>query len=177
MKYDRAAHEGLILLASDKRRGTWAGQMILNGQRTLRLGGQLPTTMTNHGLLSVALATMLRGITRVQAERLAADAGVRKPRLLVATMDQSFADALRAKITQDATTGAAKPLRIGKNFVSLAAAQVARFDLTLTTPEETDKTILVLRDWAMKMLPSPTLLASVPASLAPTAVSQVVNEY
>ncbi len=177
MKYDRATHEGLILLAADKRRGTWAAQMILTGQRTLRLGGQLPTEMSNHGLLSVALATMLRQSTRAQAERLAADAGVRKPRLLVATMDATFADALRAKITQDATIGAAKPLRIGRNFVGLLAQQVARFEITLMTPEDGDHTILVLRDWATKMLPSPTLLASVPASLAPTAVSQVVNGF
>ena len=177
MRFDTTTQEGLILLASDRRKGIWVSQSIFKKCNTVRQGGQLPTSASAHTLELVALCTALRSVTKSQACFLTQNAPctVTKPRLLIVSADPTFADALRAMMTRDAVTLATSPIKAGRNFLSMAAHQLARFEVTLQTDTtQDDKSILVLRSWADQHIFSPTMMANIPPSLCPTAVSQVL---
>ena len=141
----------------------------------MRQAGQLPTSASAHTLELVALSTALRSVTKAQAGYLGQNAPSTKRRILAITADPTFADALRAMMTRDAVTLVTKPLKAGRNFLSMAAYQLARFDVTLQTDAtQEDKSILTLKTWAHSHIFSPKMLASIPPALCPTAVSQVI---
>jgi hypothetical protein len=174
MRFDPETHDGIILLASDRRKGVWASQTIYRGSRTFRQGGQLPVEASAHTCELVALCTALRSITKAQATKLVqtAPTGVTKPRILIVTADPTFAEALTAKMQNYA---AAKPLRAGKNFLMFAAHQLSRFTVTLIRePEDNDRSILVLESWARQHVIDPKLITRIPPSLVPTAIGCVL---
>jgi hypothetical protein len=175
MRFNEATHDGMILLASDRRKGIWASQSIFKLGKTVRQGGQLPTAASAHSLELVALATALRWITKPQATFLVerAPSDVTKPRVLMVTADPTFADSLRAMMTRDAATLTTKPLKAGRNFLSMAAQQLARFDVTFqtgTAPE--DKSLQLLRWWAEEHVFAPRMTAAL--ALCPTNASEVI---
>jgi hypothetical protein len=175
MRFNEATHDGMILLASDRRKGLWSSQSIFKSSKTIRQGGQLPTTASAHTLELVALATALRWVTKAQASFLVekAPSDVTKPRVLVVTADPTFADALRAMLTRDAQTLATKPLKVGRNFLAMAAQQLARFDVTFQTDAtQVDKSILTLRNWADQHVFAPKMIAAL--ALCPTNASEVL---
>jgi protoheme ferro-lyase len=177
MRFNESTQDGMILLASDRRKGIWASQSNLKFAKTVRQAGQLPTSASAHTLQLVALSTALRSCTKSQASFLVekAQCNVTKPRILVVTADPTFADALRAMMTRDAATLTTKPLKAGRNFLSMAAQQLARFELTLQTDsKQNDKSIIVLRSWADQHVFSPTMMANMSPSLCPVAASQVL---
>lgn len=177
IRFDVNTQDGMILLANDRRKGIWVSQSIFKKCNTVRQGGQMPTSASAHTLELVALSTALRSVTKSQASFLTLNAPstVTKPRVLVVTADLTFADALRAMMTRDAVTLATKPLKAGRNFLSMAAYQLARFEVTLQTDiTQDDKSILILRSWADQHIFAPTMVANIPPSLCPTAVSQVL---
>ena len=177
MRLDFGKYEGSVLLTSNRHIGIWAAAHFTRGSKSTRQAGQLPTTASAHSLELVALASSLRSITNGQAAKLMQDAprGVTKPRILVVTADPTFADALLAKMKNDTATLATKPLKAGRNFLFEAARQLARFDLTFETSLETDdKSILALKHWAQLNVHSPKAIRGIPASLVPSAVSQIL---
>lgn len=160
MRFDHNLHDGILIVSGDQRRSVWSSQLVLKGSRTLRTAGQMTTTASRHTLQLLALTSALRSITRTQAAFLA-PRNQTNPRLLVTSIDSTFLNALRAKM----------PLRAGRNFFTLAAQQLARFDLTFATPEDGDKTVLMLSNWAANHVYAP---GSIPSVLLPVAVSQVI---
>jgi hypothetical protein len=182
MRFNEATHEGLILLASDSRKGIWAAQEIFKRGKTVRHGGQLPAEASAHTLELMALCSALSSVTCAQATFLVQSIKPAtttcitstKPRVLVVTADSTFAESLRAMLRSDRATLATKPLKAGRNFLTMAARQLGRFELTLINDNDTgdddDKSIEVLRNWAKQRLLAP---ASIPHVIFPTAVSQV----
>lgn len=171
---DFARYDGAIHLEADRRRGLWATQSLIRGKRTVRNAGQLPTTASAHTLHVVALMAALRDISRAQAAELVRDAdivGLVKPRLLVICTDESFCDALQAKIQGQRSD---KPLRCGKQFLIELARQLARFDVSWVTDPESNA-CKTLRNWASKVLLAPSLLSTIPPILLPSVVSAVIG--
>jgi len=159
MRVNFDSQDGLIMVSGD-RRGVWASQVLIKGSKTIRTGGQLPTTASRHTLQLVALTSALRSITKADAARIT-PRGVSKARLLVTSIDSSFLDALQAET----------PLRAGRNFFTIAMQQLARFDLTFAAPEDGDMTVHMLSKWAANHVFPPK---NIPAVLIPSAVSQVI---
>jgi hypothetical protein len=169
MKLNFDTHDILLMVTGDPRKGIWASQLFHKLQRTtVRTAGQLPTEASRHTLELVALATALRAITRNQIGKLLAGMPrtVTKPRVLVATTDTSFADALTAMIRNDAT---ARPLRAGKNFLGLLMQQLERFDVNVRTPELGDMTVVVLNNWARNHILHQRQFEELPKALQPSA--------
>lgn len=173
MKVDWGVHDGMLLLASDRRKGIWATQLLLRGSKTVRSAGTIPTTASAHSLQVLALTTALRLISKGQAAKLlqAAPTGITRPRLLVVSSDATFAQALQAKMRGDKETMTTKPLRAGRNLISIAPAQLARFALTFGELEDGDTSILILKSWASQTIHDPK--QELPSALVPSAVSQV----
>jgi hypothetical protein len=168
---DLGKHDGFIYIAAEHRTGLWAYQSRITGHRTFRTGGQLPTTASAHSLLVLALLTGLRDISKAQAAELVkkANAGLTKPRILVTSLDSTFCDALQDKMRGQQN---GKPLRAGKNFLIELARQLARFSVTFET--DPDSTICYsLKNWAVRSIHDPKAAQRIPASLAPSAVSEV----
>ena len=166
MRFDTATHEGLILLGGDKRKGLWASSTILKSSKTVRQAGQLPTSASGHTLELVALASALRSISNSQVSFLMQNApsSVTKPRLLIMSADK----------TRDAVTLAAKPLKAGRNFLSMVAREIGRFELTLQTDIGEDQSIANLSIWAHERILSPKTVGSIAQALRPTAISQLL---
>lgn len=171
MRIDFQTHDVLVQVAGDKRKGIWASSVFAKNSKPIRTAGSLPTTASAHTLLLVALINSLSNISRGQHTRLGKNVprGIYKPRLVVVTMDASFADALTGLLQRAAT---AKPLRAGKQFLAIAVQQLARFDVTLQTVS--DPSELALLNWARKHLIEPKLIAGIPSSLSASVVSAVV---
>jgi hypothetical protein len=89
-----------------------------------------------------------------------AETGQRKPRLLIVTRNSGFAKALRAIIAQDR---AECPLRAGKNFLSIAYQQLARFTVEIEIDTATGFSNLLT--WAQRYQFSPKLVGGIQASL------------
>lgn len=175
MRLDFDKYDGLILLAHDRRKGLYASQTLLRGSKTTRAAGQLPTCASAHTCELVALATALRGITRMQCSKLLANApdGISKPRIRVVTADKDFAEGIAAVIAKERL---AKPIRSGKNFQEFAASQLARFTVTIEAEPEGsgDTSLFILRDWARQNVIDPKVLNNTSPTLFPIAVSAVV---
>lgn len=163
-------------MGGDKRKGLWASSTILKSSKTVRQAGQLPTSASGHTLELVALASALRSISNSQVSFLMQNApsSVTKPRLLIMSADKTFSDALRAMMTRDAVTLAAKPLKAGRNFLSMVAREIGRFELTLQTDIGEDQSIANLSIWAHERILSPKTVGSIAQALRPTAISQLL---
>jgi hypothetical protein len=169
MKLDLTTHDALIQIAGDSHKGLWASQAFSRTSKfTVRTAGQLPTSASLHTLEIVALTTALRSITKGMAAKLI-QPGMTKPRILVGTSDASFAGAISGLLVGDRT---APLLRAGRNFLSIAAYQLARFNVEIRTPETGDTAILVLKGWAQNHVTDPKVIKHIPG-LEPSAVSQV----
>jgi hypothetical protein len=158
-------HDCHLVLACNDRRGLWAAQVQPRYARTVRTAGSMPTAASAHTLLTVALISSLRNITKAQEAKMARRG--RKSRLLIRVLDSTFADALKAKIKrQDGPR-----FRAGKNFLMALAQQLARFDIDWETVDQQSPDFNFLesmRHWAGSMLPDPKSI------LAPSAVSILV---
>jgi hypothetical protein len=165
-------HDLQIIVTADKRKGLWASSLFVHTGRSLRTGGQLPTTASAHTLLLVALTNTLRGISRNQYQKLVnhLPEGITKPRVSVVVVgDQTFAPALSGLIKGDRSL----PMHAGRNWLSIAAKEIARFSLTIET--SVDGRDLALQSWVQKNIFPFKELESLPAVLVPSLTSQVVN--
>ena len=165
-------HELQIIVTADKRKGLWASSLFVRTGRSLRTGGQLPTTASAHTLLLVALTNTLRGISRHQYDALVKHSpdGITKPRVSVVVVgDQTFAPALSGLIKGDKSL----PMHAGRNWLSIAAQQIARFHLSIET--SIDGRDLALQSWVSKNLYPIPGFELLPAVLVPSLTSQVVN--
>jgi hypothetical protein len=77
-------------------------------------------------------------------------------------------------MTRDAETLAAKPLKAGRNFLSMAAREIARFELTFQTDTGEDRSISNLSTWAHERIFSPKVVGHIAQALRPTAISQLL---
>ena len=163
MKYDRSKQQGMILLASDHRKGLWANTLITTQSKPIRTGGQMSTATSAHTLQTVGLAAAMRSILNRDASTLAADAGLSKPRLLVTSEDEDFLASLSSL-----TNGRApeKPLKTGKNFYTLLVGQLRRFDVDWVPLPEDDPTGLILKRWVQKTMPNPKYVSGIYPSVA-----------
>jgi hypothetical protein len=137
----------------------------------VRTAGQLPTSSTGHTLLTVALLTSLRNITKTQSLELVQTAAVKpisKPRIQVVVRDATFVDALHAKIHRQE----GQPFRAGRNFLIELARQLARFEISFVTDAE-DLAAHSLKNWAVQHVVDRKLIAQMPPALAPAVVSNV----
>jgi hypothetical protein len=165
-------HDLQIIVTADKRKGLWASSLFVHTGRSLRTGGQLPTTASAHTLLLVALTNTLRGISRNQYQKLVnhLPEGITKPRVSVVVVgDQTFAPALSGLIKGDRSVRC----RAGRNWLTIAAQQIARFSLTIESSD--DKRDLALQAWVQKNLYPIPGFEQLPAVLVPSLTSQVVN--
>ncbi len=151
-------YEGRVLLAADRRRGVWANETLFRGSRNVRNAGQVPTTASSHTLLTVALTAALRNIHKAAANRLVSTATqkIKKPRLLVASIDATFCDALKVKMK-----------RTGQN-----GPELVRFEITLHTGER--PAVLTLKNWSWTAIIDPKTIPTIPPVLLPSAVSTLV---
>ncbi len=165
-------YEGRVLLAADRRRGVWANETLFRGSRNVRNAGQVPTTASSHTLLTVALTAALRNIHKAAANRLVSTATqkIKKPRLLVASIDATFCDALKVKMKRTGQNGPA--FRAGKNFLMALAQQLVRFEITLHTGER--PAVLTLKNWSWTAIIDPKTIPTIPPVLLPSAVSTLV---
>jgi len=165
-RYDIGIH-----LVSE-RRGIWAVQSLVRDKRTTRSAGSLPSAASAHSLLVVGLTVALRDVTKVQAEKLVRNASIEiaKPRVLITCLDETFGEAMRAKMERrlDET----RPLRSGRNFVKELARQISRFDVDWEI-DPSNVTCLSLRNWAVKRLPDPKTVSEIPTVLMPTVVGDL----
>jgi hypothetical protein len=162
----------MVTVSADNKRGLWASSLFQAG-KAIRTGGQLPTEASAHTLLLVALTNPLRGINRQQYENIVSylPEGVKKPRAkVVIAGNDSFAAAFAGLLTRDAS---APKLRAGRNFLSIAAQQIARFTLDMET--SADPRDLILINWAHKNLYPTKEFETLPASLVPSITGQVVT--
>lgn len=171
---NQETHDILVTITADKRRGLWASSLYVNKGKSIRTGGTLPTGSSEHTLLLLALTNTLRGIAKIQYQNLVErlPSGIVKPRVRVIVAGvKTFAPALAGLIGGDRT---ATKLRAGRNFLSIAAKQIARFAVDLETSG--DPRNLALQDWARKSLyPTPDF-DSLPSALVPSLTSQVVSD-
>lgn len=168
MKIDFKQHDGLLLLASDKRRGIWGSQLLTRGARTVRTAGQIPTTASAHSLLTVALLNTLNGISRGQAAKLAPQGS--KMRLVIASSDVEFVAGLDL-LVQGSN---ALKLRAGKNFIATLVKKLARFDVKAMVPDAGDKGVFILGNWLSVNALHPASFDDLPQSLAPNVISQIL---
>jgi hypothetical protein len=173
MKTNFETHDGSVTLAFDRRKGIWAYSLFTKTARAIRTAGQISTEASAHTLQSLALTVALRSITRGQANRLAQFAKLKKPRLLVTCLDEDFLEALEAKMRNDKDVMAVNPLRTGKQFLTVLAQQLARFQLTFEPPEDGDMSNLVLHNWAANHLVDKKLIDNLPPALSPSLISQM----
>src|SRR5260370_27164934 len=164
IRLDFNMNEIQVQVAADNRRGVWASTVFGKNAKSIRTAGSLPTQASSHTLLLVALTTSLRNITKAQHSYMISTMGAKKPRVQVVTGDQSFADAMRGLLARDVT---AKPLRAGRNFLSVAAQQFARFDVSFVVDEEPSFRTLVT--WANKHVIDPKMIRDVNVHPALTA--------
>jgi hypothetical protein len=128
----------------------------------------MQTQASAHTLLSASLMVALANIPKAKAHALAKLSNRGKPRLLVETIDATFAAALQAKMRrQDGPT-----LRTGKNFLIELARHLSRFEVMLRTAEE-EKPVLVVQNWAFSTVLDPRVFKPISPSLAPSTVSMM----
>jgi hypothetical protein len=176
LKIDYNEHDGVILLASDKKRGIWANQLVSQTARTTRNAGSTSTSASTHSLLTISLASALRGISKGQALKLTKGEN-RKPRIVVTCDDKTFMPALEALRQNDKAAVALTPLRAGRNFLKMLAFNMARYELTFRELEAGDYTVASLRDWSIKSVVDPKSVDASNLILTPTASSQVVSVW
>jgi hypothetical protein len=172
MRLDFTKHDVLVLLACDSRKGIWASESYVRNSKTVRNAGQISTTASSHTLQLVALTNALRSISYVRASKLlqSAPQGTTRARVLVTALDTTFVEALEA-MTKDNSTS--KPLRAGKNFISLLVRQWGRFTFEIRPLDDGDYTGLTLLNWARRNVVDPKTVANTSAILRPTAVSDM----
>jgi hypothetical protein len=175
MKIDLSMHDGELTVVADKHRGIWASQTFLRASKTVRAGGQLPTTASAHTLLVAGLTATLLDISKFDVKRILeiSNRPTSKPRLVISTANKSFANALAAMIKNDKATRAEKPLRTGKNFLRELARQLARFDVTFRTIGDEESVDVNLRRWAKSRLRDPKMLGTIPPILTATVVGGI----
>ena len=174
MKINYKEHDAVILLASDKKRGTWANQLVSQTARTVRNAASMPTSASAHTLLVVSLSSALRGISKSQALKLTGGEN-RKPRIVVSCDDKTFMPALDALRKNHKVEIASTPLRAGRNFLKMLAFNMARYELTFRELEAGDYTVASLRDWSIKSVVDPKSVDVSNLILTATASSQVVS--
>jgi hypothetical protein len=174
MKTNFETHDGSVTLAFDRRKGIWAYSLFTKTARAIRTAGQISTEASAHTLQAIALTAALRSITRAQANRLAQFAKLKKPRLVITSLDRDFLEALQAKMRNDKDVMAVNPLRASKQFLTVLAQQLSRFDLTFETPEDGDVLNSVLQNWAVNHLVDKKLVKNLPPALSPSLISQMV---
>jgi len=165
-----ATHHILLTITADKRRGLWASSVWVNNGKSLRTGGSLPTTASAHTLLLLALTNTLRSVSRNQYQSIqrTLPEGITKPRVkVIVAGDNTFAPALAELIKGDRTA----KLKAGRNFLSIAAQQVARFSIDLENSD--DPRDLALKVWVTKSLYPAQDFEILPAALIPSVVSAV----
>lgn len=167
MKIDFNRTEGLITITADKRRGTWASQVLLRGARTVRTAGQISTEASAHSLLTVALLNST-SISRNQAAKLAPAGG--KMRLVVLSSDVDFVAGINTLVR----SGQSIRLKSGKNFVTALARKLDRFAVNAVVPEADDKSVLILQNWLSIHVFNPSRVSDLPLSLLPTVMSEVL---
>jgi hypothetical protein len=175
VKIDWNTHDGLIVLAASPRHGTWANQTVISRRGSTRSGGQAPVEASAHTLLTIALTTALRSVTRnTVAELLDRRHGATKPSIMVVTEDQAFAQALQSRVAGDRQTAAKTKLRSGKQFLDGLLRQIARFDLTFAGSDSEGGYFdcVLLKDWALASVQNPKALTRVPPIFVRSAISQ-----
>jgi hypothetical protein len=169
MKIDFETEDALIVVSADRRKGIWSSSSIVRNQRNVKTAGQIETSASAHTLQVVALVSTLKQITRRDITRLLGDTGKQKLTVVVTSGDKSFLAAINAIVEQQPKD---QKLRAGRNFLDILREQLDRFHVVVRQLEPTDKTALVLADWAGKQIAAPKLIAGIPPSLAPTVVAR-----
>jgi hypothetical protein len=173
-RVDFEKFDGQISLWADRRRGIWCNEIVFNGTRNSRTGGQAPTSTSAHGLLVLALINALRSVSKRQAAKAAGSRQV-KPRLNIVSCNQKFCDALRAMTRNDKATLAKRPFKAGRNFLRPLARELARFEVSLTTDaDDSSYRFQGLGNFARLHVRDPKELAAFPQMLVPVVVSTVV---
>jgi len=168
---DPANHDIQIMLVADHTKGLWAYQMFTTGAvRSVRVGGRLPASAHAHTLLIVALTNALRSVSKKQHRAMAARRGTSKPNVSVIVVGgKNFVPALLKAIGHDGGNGA---MKAGRNFLGIAAQQMARFNLDLSP--STDVQGHVILQWLTQHVYPQSDFSTLPSNLLPLLASEVI---
>lgn len=160
-------NENTIRITADRRRGTWAAEMVRENGRTTRssarIASQTQTCASTHSLCVLALAASLKSLPREPGKR---------EIVRVETDDSTFCHAMHALVTKDFEQLKATPLRTGKNFLALLPKYLAKFEMVFETEHEEQSNIFKsLRKWMREQVRDPH--ESLEPILTPSAVSQL----
>lgn len=165
MRFDSTRFDAIIHLASDRRKGIWATQALLNRGRAIRTAGQMRTEASAHSLLSVALLNSLTNVTRAQATELVriAEADIIKPRFQIICQEQTFLPSLQERMKGQQLT----PNRSARHILMQLPKQLARFTFDFVTDPE-DSICYSLKNWAHRTVYDRKLIDTIPPALAGT---------
>jgi hypothetical protein len=141
MRVDESRFDGVLVLAHQRIKGVWAGQMLTVGSRLTRVAGRYKNSTTD-SLLTLALVSGLQSVPSKRVELLTERRSGAKPRIQVLCGDATYVEAMGRN---DNTTD----LFVNRFLLGRLAGQKRRFDLTFEHIDPLSQQVGALTTWAI----------------------------